>query len=247
MPSSLELHNKNRKVGRIHDVGTTVCMGAVYPVKDSFFFFFSFFRDIPTSFTDWSPSDPSTKVSECLGSDVFPNMWRWKDISWFRLSFYFFLFMQLFSYIFFRFYSTFFLLFSHLLPFGFLSSSQSFLSSVKFPPLCFSAKDVEVRSNYTYKCSSRIQGVEGPKPVQCLCCGLEPGGMCGSWFEASCDLLENCDSRVVIPYRRFGKTSHYHLQGSRIPTWDLLVFLSHEYRTDRLSRNVGTKLPIYTA
>lgn len=121
-PSELELYNKNRKVGRIHDFGTNACLVAVYPVNDSFSF-----RDIPISFTNWSPSDPRIEVSECLGSDVLSNMWRWKDISWFRLPFYFFLFMQLFSYIFFRFYSTFFLLFFSLvilwLPFVFSTFS----------------------------------------------------------------------------------------------------------------------------
>jgi hypothetical protein len=37
--------------------------------------FFSF-RDIPASFTDWSPSDPRIEVGERSGSDVLPNMWR---------------------------------------------------------------------------------------------------------------------------------------------------------------------------
>jgi hypothetical protein len=97
--------------------------------------------------------------------------------------------MQLFSCIFYRFIPLSSCYFSHLLSFSYLSSSQRFLSSVKFPPFCFSAKDVEARSNYTYNCSSRIQGAEGPpKPMQGLGCGLEAGGMCGSWFESSTTL-----------------------------------------------------------
>ena len=158
-------------------------------------------------------------MTECLGSDVFPKMWRWNDISWLLLSFYFFLFMQPFSCIFFRFIPLFSCYFSHLLSFGFLSSSQSFLSSVKLSPFCFSAKDVEARSSYTYNCSGRIQGAEGsPKTAQWLGCGLEAVGICGSWFEASTALYRRsvifwkiARSRVVIPYQRFGTTYCSHL------------------------------------
>jgi len=45
--------------------------------------------------------------------------------------------------------------------------------------------------------------------------------------------------RMVISYRRVGTTDRSHLQGSRS--------LGLEYGTDRLSRNVRTKLPFYAA
>jgi hypothetical protein len=123
-----------------------------------------------TAFFHWLISFRSKNRSEwMLRQWCFPEHVEMKGYflvsSFFLL---FFLFMQLFSYVFFRFffipvYSCY---FSHSLPFDFLSSSQSFLSSVKFPPFCFSAKDVEARSNYTYNCSCRIQRAEGPQPVQ---------------------------------------------------------------------------------
>jgi hypothetical protein len=57
--------------------------------------------------------------------------------------------MQHFSYIFFVFIPLSSCYLPHLLSFAFLSSTQCFLSSVKFPSFHFSAKDVEARSNYT--------------------------------------------------------------------------------------------------
>jgi hypothetical protein len=73
--------------------------------------------------------------------------------------------------------------------------------------------------------------------------------------------------RVVILYRRFGTTYMFHLQGSRSLlgplSWDRYVVPKHRYRittlrcvicflalqdeTDRLSRNIGTELPLYVA
>ena len=44
---------------------------------------------------------------------------------------------------------------------------------------------------------------------------------------------------VVISYRRFGTTYRSRLQE--------LIFLTHEVGTDRLSRNVGKKLPLLAA
>ena len=49
---------------------------------------------------------------------------------------------------------------------------------------------------------------------------------------------------VVIPYRRFGTNYRSHLQGSKIKKER---FLTTEDRTDRMSRNVGKKLPLYSA
>jgi len=49
---------------------------------------------------------------------------------------------------------------------------------------------------------------------------------------------------VVIPCRRFGTTYWSHLQGSRDFYLD---FFTIGNGTDRLSRNVGTKLPSYVA
>jgi len=48
--------------------------------------------------------------------------------------------------------------------------------------------------------------------------------------------------RVVIPYWRFGTTYLSNLQGSKNP--DVFIL---EDRTDRLSRNVCTELPLYAA
>jgi len=47
---------------------------------------------------------------------------------------------------------------------------------------------------------------------------------------------------VVVSYQRFGTTYLAHLHGSRIKE-----NLSLEYETGRLSRNVGTKLPLLAA
>jgi len=51
---------------------------------------------------------------------------------------------------------------------------------------------------------------------------------------------------VVILYRRFGTTYRSHFQGS---SWSssFLDFLTLEDGDERLSRNVGRKLPIYAA
>jgi len=46
---------------------------------------------------------------------------------------------------------------------------------------------------------------------------------------------------VVISYRRFGTTYRSCLQGSRIE------FSTFDNGTDRLSRNVGVKLPLLAA
>jgi len=49
--------------------------------------------------------------------------------------------------------------------------------------------------------------------------------------------------RVVNPYRHFGKTYRYYLQGSRSPrsSWPSRSF------EDGLSRNICTELPLYAA
>jgi hypothetical protein len=52
--------------------------------------------------------------------------------------------------------------------------------------------------------------------------------------------------RVVILYRRFGANYRYQLKWARSPRL-FLSFLTLEYGTDTLSRNVGKGLPIYAA
>jgi hypothetical protein len=47
---------------------------------------------------------------------------------------------------------------------------------------------------------------------------------------------------VVISYRRLGTTYRSHLQGPKIRKAE--GFLTPEYVTDRLSRNVGKKSPL---
>jgi len=58
---------------------------------------------------------------------------------------------------------------------------------------------------------------------------------------------------VVISYRRFGKTYRFHLQGPRTSAPSAMVnnpniwVLDLEDGTDRLSRNVGNTLPLFSA
>jgi len=48
--------------------------------------------------------------------------------------------------------------------------------------------------------------------------------------------------RLVVYYLRFGTTYHSHLQGTRNKDFTTL-----EKGIERLSRNVGNKLPLYAA
>ena len=51
-----------------------------------------------------------------------------------------------------------------------------------------------------------------------------------------CNIMQR---RVIIPYRRFGTTYQYHLQGPRSPK--RIHFLNLEDGTNRLSRDVGAE------
>jgi len=60
---------------------------------------------------------------------------------------------------------------------------------------------------------------------------------CRSHIQGSSSPVTQCT--LVVSYRPFGTTYRYHLQGSR--PWNLVD------GTHRLSRNIGSQLPIYTA
>jgi len=51
---------------------------------------------------------------------------------------------------------------------------------------------------------------------------------------------------MVIPYGRFERIYQFHLQDQEVQQEFFLDFMTLDDRTDRLSRNVGMKLPFCT-